>query len=52
MNNNTSSHDEYSLFDLENEIKKEIFVKDILPYPKSLINSFLRKLHYQEEALN
>lgn len=40
-----STNINFSYVDLENEVKKEIYIQDLLVYPKNLINFFLRKLH-------
>ncbi len=31
---------------LEEAIKLEILVKEILPYPKDLLNFYIRKIHF------
>lgn len=46
-----STNINFSYVDLENEVKKEIYIQDLLVYPKNLINFFLRKLHSQQDKI-
>ena len=35
---------------LEETIKSEILIREIQVYPKDIINYYIRKIHFQEEA--